>query len=469
MGAKTFFKGLSWLLVLNLLVKPAWIFLIDRRVQNIVGHEAYGTYFALYNLTYVLLFVADAGLSNMLAQRLAAEKTLNVRQLLRLKIVLLLLYVVVCVSFALLTGITHQVILGYLVLIQALTSLFIFLRGLLTARQLFKPDAVFSVLDRTLLLALCIGPVYGFFRPMTITLFLQLQSLSTTGAVLSLLFFLVKKKSFLQGETLKLKTIASWTAPFVLIILLMSAHNRLDAFLLERMHADGAVQAGIYATAFRLLDAGNVAGFLTASFLVPFLSRHRNDKLLNQQVLLFCRHGLLLVAVSVVAFVLVFAPWLQQVLYHSDDANSITVMRLCLAALPAYYLTHVYGSALTAAGHFRAFIRVIAFAVLFNVLLNLWLIPGYGARGCCIAALASQYGCGLALWLVASRRLAVSVSAGSMALYAVAALLLFFLFYSAQKLTGNVWIILTSIALLAAVFLLTQRSTIKRLFLPFYK
>jgi O-antigen/teichoic acid export membrane protein len=469
MGAKQFFKGLSWLLVLNLLVKPAWIFLIDRRVQNIVGHEAYGSYFALYNLTYVLLFVADAGLSNMLAQRLAAEKTLNVRQLLRLKIFLLLLYVAVCVSFALLTGVAHRVILGYLVLIQALTSLFIFLRGLLTARQFYKPDAVFSVLDKTLLLALCIGPVYGFFRPMTITLFLQLQSLSTTVAVLSLLFFLVRKKSFPQGEKLTYKTIASWTAPFVLIILLMSAHNRLDAFLLERMHVNGAVQAGIYATAFRLLDAGNVAGFLTASFLVPFLSRHRNDNGLVQQVLLLSRHGLLLVAVSVVAFVLVFAPWLQQVLYHSGDVYSVSVMRLCLAALPAYYLTHVYGSALTAAGQFRAFILVLFFAVLLNVLLNLWLIPNYGARGCCLAALASQYGCGLALWLIASRRLAVSVSAGSMALYAAIALLLLFLFYGAQRLTGNVWIILSSIAFLAAVFLLTQRSTIKRLFLPFYK
>jgi O-antigen/teichoic acid export membrane protein len=469
MGAKQFFKGLSWLLVLNLLVKPAWIFLIDRRVQNIVGHEAYGSYFALYNLTYVLLFVADAGLSNMLAQRLAAEKTLNVRQLLRLKIFLLLLYVAVCVSFALLTGVAHRVILGYLVLIQALTSLFIFLRGLLTARQFYKPDAVFSVLDKTLLLALCIGPVYGFFRPMTITLFLQLQSLSTTVAVLSLLFFLVRKKSFPQGEKLTYKTIASWTAPFVLIILLMSAHNRLDAFLLERMHVNGAVQAGIYATAFRLLDAGNVAGFLTASFLVPFLSRHRNDNGLVQQVLLLSRHGLLLVAVSVVAFVLVFAPWLQQVLYHSGDVYSVSVMRLCLAALPAYYLTHVYGSALTAAGQFRAFILVLFFAVLLNVLLNLWLIPNYGARGCCLAALASQYGCGLALWLIASRRLAVSVSAGSMALYAAIALLLLFLFYGAQRLTGNVWIILSSIAFLATVFLLTQRSTIKRLFLPFYK
>ena len=59
MKTSSFFSGLSLLLLFNLLIKPVWIFLIDRPVQNAVGHEAYGTYFALFNLTYVLLFVAD--------------------------------------------------------------------------------------------------------------------------------------------------------------------------------------------------------------------------------------------------------------------------------------------------------------------------------------------------------------------------------------------------------------------------
>src|SRR5690242_3144341 len=107
MATKHFFRGLSWLLLLNLLVKPAWIFLIDRQVQNIVGHDAYGTYFALFNFTYVLLFIADAGLSNMITQRVAAEEKISTRQLFRLKLILLLLYVLVCVCIALLTGVSQ--------------------------------------------------------------------------------------------------------------------------------------------------------------------------------------------------------------------------------------------------------------------------------------------------------------------------------------------------------------------------
>jgi O-antigen/teichoic acid export membrane protein len=249
----------------------------------------------------------------------------------------------------------------------------------------------------------------------------------------------------------------------------MSAHNRLDAFLLERLHPAGATQAGIYATAYRLLDAGNVAGFLTASFLLPFLSRHRHDSKMMQQVILLSRHGLLLIAAGVVAFVLSFAPWLQAVLYHSTDRYDTLVMQLCLLALPAYYLVHVYGTALTATGHFRLFIGILVAAALGNLGLNLWLIPLYGALGCCVAALVSQYTCGILLWILASRQLLVALSVGSALLYVATAIVLGVLFYSGQMLTGNVWIILISIAVLLAAVVLWQRKSIRKVFLSLYK
>jgi hypothetical protein len=106
MKKRQFFKGLSWLIFLNLLIKPAWIFLIDRQVQNTVGHEIYGSYFSLLNLSFVLLFIADAGLSNMLVQQVAGSSINYTGRLVRLKFILLLLYVLVCLLAGWLTGIT---------------------------------------------------------------------------------------------------------------------------------------------------------------------------------------------------------------------------------------------------------------------------------------------------------------------------------------------------------------------------
>src|SRR5687768_11843818 len=123
----SFIKGLSWLIVLNLIVKPVWIFFIDREVQLTVGNEQYGSYFAILNFTYVLFFISDAGLSNMLNQRIAGKNALHIWQLFRMKLLLLILYAIVCLAAASFAGITQWTLLFYIIGIQALTSLFIFL------------------------------------------------------------------------------------------------------------------------------------------------------------------------------------------------------------------------------------------------------------------------------------------------------------------------------------------------------
>jgi len=464
MKTKTFFSGLSWLLLLNLLIKPAWNFLIDRQVQNAVGHEAYGVYFALFNLTYVLLFLADAGLTNFLTQSIAAGNSVNVRQLLRTKFFLLLLYAVACCFVAWITGIQQRTILFYLVLIQSLTSLFLFLRGLLTANQLYKTDALFSVLDKTLMLFLCLGPVYGFFARISIHLFLQLQLIATAVSVSFLLFLLVKKRLLASSaERQSVLRLLKSSAPFFLIVLLMATHYRLDGFLLERLHKDGARQAGIYAAAYRLLDAGNTVGYLCASFLVPFVARHRQETKRVENVVLLLRHVLLFIAIVAATFSFGFAPWLQAALYHTNDAFNSRVIALCVAVLPAYYLVHVYGSVLTAAAAFRPFIFSLLLAVAINIALNIILIPSLGALGCCIAALASQYSCALLLFLSASQKLSLRYGAKWFGLYTSCVVAFWLLFFLLKNYGNAVWIILVGACLLAIAFAFLQKARLQQL------
>lgn len=464
-----FFKGLSWLILLNLLIKPVWIFAIDRQVQNSVGHQTYGTYFALVSLSFVLLFIADAGLSNMLTQRIAAKEGISTVQLLQVKAFFLLLYCIACCFIAWLTHVSEWDILFYIIAIQVLNSLFIFLRSLLTAHQFFTTDAFFSVLDKSLLILLCSIAIYSTLSPIDIILFVQLQAGTTALSVLILLAVLVRKKIFAKSHKQPLNTILKWTAPFAIIILLMSVHNKLDGFLLERLHPAGALQAGIYASAFRLLDAANMVGYLSASFLVAFIARHKNDKEQVQQVLLTTRHALLFFAIAISCFTFQFAPWIQQLLYHTTDDYGSRVLQLCLLSLPAYYLVHVYGSALTATTNFRLFNTVLGCSVVLNILLNLWLIPLLGALGCCIAALASQYSCGIALYIITTRKLQLSYSAWSFFLYLVSAGILLLLFYYSKMAVNNVWIILAAIAFLMAVVCITQRKFFKKLFFLFLK
>lgn len=462
-----YFKGLSWLIVLNMLVKPVWLFFIDRQVQLIVGYEEYGKYFAILNLSYVLFFLSDVGISNMLNQRMANGLRVNILQLLRIKLFLLLTYFIVFCFIGWLTHISQWSILFCVIGIQALTSLLIFLRNIITANQYFGVDAWLSVIDKTLMIVFCGSIIYASLAKMSLLLFLQIQIACTAIAVMVSLVFILRKKLILITGNERIESILKQVLPFTLILLLMSVHYRLDGFLLERTHANGAMEAGIYASAYRLLDASNMVGYLASSFLVAFVARNLADKEMLEDAIFNTRHVLMFCALGAVSFVMVFAQWLQQLLYHSNSNYHALVMQLCIATYPAYCLVHIYGSVLTGAARFKQFIMVLVFSVVCNVILNIALIPFYGALGCCIAALASQYFCGVATMITATKAVSITFNIKSILVYLLGGTLLVVLFYLGKYALINVWIIL-SIAVLLTVFLLsTQISFFKKYFVSF--
>lgn len=444
MKALPFLKSLGYLLFLNLLIKPLWIFGVDRQVQNVVGPQTYGSYFALLSLTYVLSFFADAGLTQMVNRQVAAGERFGAAQLLRVKGFLLLGYVALVVLFAGLSGIKDWALLWPIIFIQALTSFYVFLRHLVTAHQLFATDAVLSVIDKGLMLLIFLPLLYTSFFPHFVSIFTFVYvQLGCTATAITVALIVLVKKGVLQQQGSTAPVASRTVLPFAFIILLMSAHNRLDAFLLLRLRPDGAYQAGLYAAAYRLLDAGNMIGYLTASFLVPFMAKHMENKLLVQATVLASRLGLLVAGGVSAAFVVVFAAPVQALLYPQLPGQALPVLQTCIAVLPAYLLLHVYGSVLTAAAQLKSFIFLLLGAFITNLLLNLWLIPLYGALGCCVAALVSQYAVALATFVMATRKINMDYGLRSLAavVLTVAAAAAFF-YAGRQNVLNPFWCLL---------------------------
>lgn len=454
-----FFKGLSWLMVLNLLIKPVWIFLVDRQAQNIVGHDAYGSYFALFNLSYVLLFIADAGLSHYTTLQTAVENKIATKQLLTIKLSLLALYAILVCAVGWLTQVSQWDILLLLIFFQLAGSLLIFLRGLLVGNQLFKLDAFVSVADKILATLLASIFLYGWLGPITIDIYLQIQIGASLAVCAALLFFLMTKGMLASKVSQKTKSIFGQTAPFAAIILLMATHYRLDGFLLERL--TDSLQASVYAMAYRLLDAANMVGYLAASFLVPFLARNLSDREAIRKVVQLCSNSLLILGISIACFALVFAPWIQSTLYHTNILFNTRVIQLTLAVLPAYYLIHVYGSILTAALKFKAFILILIVSVGINLTLNFLLIPHYGAKGSAISAIVSQYFCAFACYVVVSKQFGQIISKKTWLTYLLLSIGTLLLLFLLQSFIHSVWIILAVLFFLLCTILAIQRRTLK--------
>jgi O-antigen/teichoic acid export membrane protein len=240
------------------------------------------------------------------------------------------------------------------------------------------------------------------------------------------------------------------TLPYAMIVLLMSAHYRLDGFLLERLHPNGDYQAGIYAGAYRLLDASNMIGFLLASFLLPYTANLLSKRKSIEPVVLSSRHLLIIFSLFISITVIFQAGWLDRILYTTNDPSAVAVMQLCLPVLIVYSLVHVYGTVLTARGHLLPLCYILLVSVAANIVMNLLLIPGYGARGCCISALISQGFCGIASMIYAKKKSGIKLDIRTLLIYIFIGVLLAALYYLCRNIPVSPWLLISLAGLFTA-------------------
>lgn len=396
---KKFATNLVFLLAANFIVKPFWIFGIDRVVQNRVGPEEYGLYFAVFNYSFLFSIVLDFGLNNFnnrAVSRNPSRLSGYFANLFLLKFFLSIAYTVLTFLFASASGYTdvQLKLLLSLILNQILLSAILFFRSNLAALQFFKTDAIVSVLDRLLTIAFC-GWLLWFssnksdFR---IEWFIHAQTfaLLITAFVAGLL---VWSKNHVRLEIWKPKfsrNILWSSAPFALLALLMGIYSRIDAIMIERLLPNGKEEAGIYAASFRLLDAANQFGYLFSVLLLPLFAALIRQKSPVNQLVKFSAELIFAGSVALSMSCAFFGNEIMQLLYPRANENWYRIFPLIMLTFIPMSSVYVFGTALTAKGSMKHLNIIALCGVLLNVVLNLTAIPKYGAYGAAWATLITQ-------------------------------------------------------------------------------
>ncbi|HRZ77635.1 MAG TPA: oligosaccharide flippase family protein, partial [Bacteroidales bacterium] len=398
---RKFITNLALLIFLNLLVKPFWIFGIDRSVQNAVGAGEYGSYFALLNFTFIFNILLDLGITNFNNRNIARHQQLlhkHFSGIVSLRIVLALLYLGVTMSLGVLAGYGPEQ-LGMMAILAAnqfLAAFILYIRSNISGLLLFRTDSLISVLDRSLMILFCGLLLWtdlggGEFSIMWLV---WSQTLAYGLTALVALAAVVRRSGFSKlrfGKAFSLMILKK-SFPFALLILLMTLHNRLDAVLLERLlpAGAGAEQAGIYAQGFRLLDAVNQFAYLFAVLLLPLFSRmlghHEPVTGLVKLAFILLFTGTFILSV----FSSVYSLPLMDLLYKEHEEAAAGVFRILIWASVPMAVGYVFGTLLTANGNLYALSIIAAAGMAVSVLLNLLLIPGMQSLGPAIAALATQ-------------------------------------------------------------------------------
>lgn len=414
---KKLLSGLFWVLLANLLVKPLWILGIEVNVQNAVGNEMYGFYAALFSFSYIFNILLDLGITNFNTRNIAQHPQLITKHLsgiLGIKILLMGVYVMVTFTAGLLMGYGSKEfrLLALLTICQALNSLILYLRSNFEGLLLFKWDSFFSVLDRLLMIIICgmllWGPAIGQF---TIYHFVYAQ-LVAYGITAALAFAVIARKAKfrrLHWDWRFFLVILRKSAPFALLVLLMASYNRIDPILLRRLASDA--DAGIYAGAFRLLDALTMVAYLVSVPLLPVFSKICKEEVSPagscpaslQSVLRIVTWPLLLFTVGTAVACFLFAETLMRWLYPECPDVYVPVFRLVIFGIIPIGLTYIFGTLLTAGGHLRKLNIFAASSLVLNVVVNLIMIPRLGAVGSAFASLTAQTFMALAQVILAIR------------------------------------------------------------------
>lgn len=396
---KKFVANLIFLFAANLLVKPFWIFGIDRVVQNKVGSEMYGTYFAVFNYSFLLAIILDFGINNFnnravsRNQQRSGEYLLN---LLLVKLTLAVIYFAVTMAAAVSTGYSSAQLqmLIFLAVNQILLSAILYFRSNIAALQLFKTDSFISILDRLLTILFCLVLMYAeFFRDQ-----FQMMWFIYAQTVALLLTAVVAGVVVVQKATLKIKLwkfqftklILLKSFPFALLALLMGIYYRIDGVMLERMLPDGAHEAGIYAASFRLLDAINMFGYLFATLLMPmFAGMIKRKENIHDLVKLSAE---LMLVMSVIAGLscFFFRNEIMLLLYPGSTQYWAKIFGWLMLSFIPISSVYIFGTLLTANGNLKALNLIALGGMVLNVGLNLFLIPSYGAIGTTGATLFTQ-------------------------------------------------------------------------------
>lgn len=409
---KKFVTNLILLLSLNLLVKPIWILGIDRTVQNLVGDQNYGLYFSLFNFSILMNILLDLGITNYNNRNIAQHRFLlnkHLSNIVSLKIILAVIYAFVSFTAAMIVGYNKVQInlLIFLIFNQFLISFTLYLRSNLAALYLFRTDSLLSVLDRGLMIGICSLLLFtnilgGKF---SISWFVYAQTIAYLLAmIVTLLIVLSKSGSIRLKLNLKFSLVfLKKSYPYALLILLMSFYNRIDSVLLERLlnGVEGKEQAGIYAQAFRLLDAVSMFGVLFAGLLLPIFSRMIKQKESLVPMVKLSFTFLFIISVLITVSSLYYNNEIMGLLYHSNVHVSSQILGILMPGFIGIATTYIFGTLLTANGSMKKLNLMAASCMLLNILLNLLLIPRFKAFGSAYASLITQFIAGLVQFFLA--------------------------------------------------------------------
>lgn len=348
---------------------------------RILGPEAFGEYNYVLTLASLLAIVQDGGFKTLL-QREFAHRSLAIapEMLLRHAVGHALLVGTVAWLLCMAWGNVRAPAMAFAVLAMAL----VVIANALSARWRglgdYARDALWQMGTRSVT-ALAIMACVLLWRPDAVAVFAGWAG----GIVLALLV----ARLWVRPRWGAPRAIYRTAAAFMLIDLATTIYFRIDIVMMERLRVPPA-DIGRYAAAYRLFEGGVLLLAPAATVFFRELRLRWQDRNATRVLLRRALAWVVALALAGSAVAHMLAEPLLVLAYGADYGGAAPLFSWLLVAFLFLAPNYVLTQAAVALGQERWYAFAVCVAAVVNVLLNLWLLPRFGALGAAWASIATE-------------------------------------------------------------------------------
>lgn len=375
-------------------------------IARSLGVATTGEYALVLSFTTLFSILADFGFTPVVTREVAKEKDFSVfseklsgllRTTLAMKCVMTLFTVLITIAVAWIMGYQPHIIVLIAIgcIVMALDSMHLFFYGILRGLHMIRYEALGMLVGQMVVIAL--GAVV-LFSNSSIKLLIGALAVGSLFNVVNSAYRVVRYGRFqfskvssnnLLFERVKIIELIKSAWPFTLAGILARGYSQLDIILLGAMLGTAAV--GIYSVPSKMVFAFQFIPLALSASLYPALSHayvHSREKMTH--LIEGSMEYLSLVAVPLIASLLFFGSSIIEFVFGASYQGSVTPLLIISGSILFGFLDIPVGALLNATGNQARQTLAMGFTLVSNIILNLILIPKFGAVGAAIAAVSSQ-------------------------------------------------------------------------------
>lgn len=248
----------------------------------------------------------------------------------------------------------------------------------LQSKNLFKYTGIRQIIEKTIVIIIGI-PLLFLDKNVTYVFLAILIS-----QIISLLYYYNKIATFkvkIIYNFQRTKELFRHGLPFMFIIFLSSIYSRIDMVMLR--YFDNFETVGWYGAAYKFLDVSSIFTVLLMVSIFPIASNLYHNKNFEEYIKIFNKIFRIIFSFGliIVLFFILSAPYLINLFFPESFNPAILALRILMIAQGFVFLSIFFSNILLIQNKEKKGLKIIFISTIFNIVLNILLIPKYSLYG----------------------------------------------------------------------------------------